>query len=173
MIKKILIILGILSAVILQISLFSAIPFLNKVNFVLFIVLYLSTRQDNFYILAAIFGGAALDFYSSFTFGTHLAATLAVVSFINYAYFKILVGHRFLSFIILMNIGIFSYHLLLWTAVLTLNFLKIYPRAVILTLNFRDIFKEAVFLTLLLSAAYLAFKISQKKIKEIVIPIRN
>src|SRR3989338_6560093 len=170
MIKKLLIIGAIFLAIILQLSFISAVPYLRNINFIILIILYLSTKNDYFFVVAAIAGGILLDSFSSFIFGTHLLSFVFISLLANYICFKVLASHRFLPFMILIGAGIFLYHFSTWILVFSANFFKILPRAITLNMDFGGIFKEIAYSLVLLSAIYLVFKTFQKKLKTVFIP---
>lgn len=157
--------------IILQLSFFSAVPFLRNINFIILIVLYLSIKNNRFYIPAAIVGGGLLDFFSSFIFGTHLLAASAIAFLGNYIYLKVLTNHRFFSFAILTGVSIFFYHAIVWLIVFALTFLKISSRINAPNIDYANTLKEVLFSVFFLSILYLLSGISRKEIKAAPAPL--
>ena len=151
--------------IILQLSFFSAVPFLKNINFTILIILYLSIKNNRFYIPAAIVGGGLLDFFSSFIFGTHLLAVSAIALLSNYIYLRVLTNRRFFSFAVLAGTSIFFYHAIIWLIVFALTFLKISSRTNILHIDYANTLKEALFSVSFLAVLYLLPSILRKEAK--------
>ncbi len=156
----------ILILVLFQTSIFSVLPFLASINFVLLFIIYLTIRGEDSFLLVAIIGGYLLDLYSSYTFGTHILTILIITFFSKYIYFNVLTNHRFFPIIILIILNIILYHSIFLLTVFGLNFLKLLP--MIETINsvaIKNIGVEIVYTVVFISILYFLFYITKKNLK--------
>lgn len=156
-----------------QLSFFSILPLINNLNFILLLVLYLSTKKNYFFIPAAVIGGWLLDMYSSFTFGTQFLALAIIAALSNFIYFRFLAGHRFFPFMLLTALCIVIYRLIVRIIVAALDFLKIAPHTAASAIDLSRLAKEISLSVIFISLIYLASKISRKSILAVFIPVRK